>query len=323
MKALKLISPGNLRVMKKLSMPKLSNDSIIIKVKYCGICSSDIKFIDKGHRIKKYPIILGHEISGNVYKVGKKIKKFKVGDHVVLGAEVPCNEKNKCFFCKKNKKIYCEKQQSVGTTINGGFADYIKIDKNFINNGPIIKITKNIDHKYTCMAESIACVINGLEFSEIIDKSSVLILGSGYIGLLFLLLCKKYYKFKNVSIVDLNLNRLKIAQTLGADCILETNINNKDLTKKIIKLNNNKKFDFVVSANNNIISHRVAPNLVNKGGCVNLFGGIPKGKNDIIKISSNYIHYNQIKIGGTFSSDINHLKKAVSFNNFLFGNLRF
>jgi len=312
MKALQLVSPGNLKITNKIPIPKLNNNSLIIKIKYCGICSSDIKFSDKGHRIKKYPVILGHEISGNVYKVGKNIKGYKIGDHVVLGAEVACGKKN-CFFCNNNLKIYCENKNSVGTLINGGFAEYIVINKHFVENGPILKISQKIDHKLTCMAESFSCVINGIEYANIKSNNSVIILGSGYMGILFVLLCKRLYNLNNIFVVDLNAKRLKIAKNMGAKEILRGNLCNINTQKRILKLNNNQKFDFVVSANNNIKSHRSAFNFVRNGGFINFFGGVPKGEDDKITLSSNLLHYSQIRVSGTFSSDIRHLKKAVNF----------
>ena len=84
MKCLKLISPGHLKFFKNEKTPEIDDESIIIKVKYCGICSSDIKFINTGHRIKRYPVTLGHEISGLVYKIGKNVKKVKPNDDVIL-----------------------------------------------------------------------------------------------------------------------------------------------------------------------------------------------------------------------------------------------
>ena len=104
MKALRLISPGNLKLLNNVKVPKVSDNSILLKVNYCGICSSDIKFIDKSHRIKKYPITLGHEISGTIEKIGKKVKHFKKNDKLILGAEIPCGN---CYFCKTIRSDFC------------------------------------------------------------------------------------------------------------------------------------------------------------------------------------------------------------------------
>lgn len=304
-KKLILTSPGKIEVKNKI-IPKINNDEILLQVLYCGICSSDLKFINKEHRINKYPITLGHEICGKVVKKGKNIKKFNNGDYLIFGAEVPCM---KCDNCNKSETTNCIKQTSIGTNYNGGFTKLMKLSKKIINNGPIIKINKKINPKYACLSESVACVINGLEFPNFKNykNKSLLILGSGYMGLLFTLLAKKKYFFKSITNVDFNIERLKLAKKLGANEIIH--INKKNIEKKIKR----KLYDFVVTANNNVESQKLSLNVVNKGGVINFFGGIPKSEFKRIEIDTNYLHYNQIKVGGTFSSDINHLKLAIKF----------
>ena len=163
MKALRLSSPGNLDLKMNILKPKVSPNSMLLKVHYCGICSSDIKFIDKAHRVKKYPLTLGHEISGTISQIGKNIKNYKINDKIALGAEIACG---KCFYCSTNRSDYCEKQRSVGTMIDGGFAEYLLIDANFIKYGPITKLKKNADLSLACLSESVACVFNGIEIAK-------------------------------------------------------------------------------------------------------------------------------------------------------------
>ena len=310
MKALRLSSPGNLEIKKNIPKPRVGPNSILLKVHYCGICSSDIKFIDKAHRVKKYPLTLGHEIAGTIAQIGKNIKNYKIDDKIVLGAEIPCN---RCFYCKTNRNDFCEKQTSVGTIIDGGFAEYFLLNSNFIKNGPIIKLLKNADLSLAFLSESVACVLNGIEISKKNNFHSVLILGCGYMGLVFGYIFSKLYKKTNTVIVDNNIERLSIAKKNGIKNALEINFKNKNIYKKIINKNNNYKFDFVISANNNLISHKMALDFVSRGGCVNFFGGIPKNINDKLNISANKIHYDQINITGSFSSNKIQLNKAYKF----------
>ena len=153
MKALRLSSPGNLELKMNISKPKVGPNSMLLKVQYCGICSSDIKFIDKSHRVKKYPLTLGHEIAGTIIQIGKNVKNYELDDKIALGAEIACG---KCFYCSTNRSDFCEKQTSVGTMIDGGFAEYLLIDSNFIKNGPIIKLQKNADLSLACLSESVS-----------------------------------------------------------------------------------------------------------------------------------------------------------------------
>ena len=310
MRALQLTSPGKLKLKENIAVPKINSSSILLKVEYCGICSSDIKFIDKSHRVKKYPITLGHEIAGTIVKIGKKVKKFKINDKIALGAEIGCGV---CFYCKTNRIDFCNNQISVGTIIDGGFADYFVINSNFINNGPIIKLDKKSDMSLACLSESVACVINGIEIAKQNNFHSVVILGCGYMGLIFSYVLKKMYNTDTITIIDNNSKRLQIANQIGLKSTMCLNLKEKNISEKILKKNKMQKFDFVISANNNLSSHKLAIDLVSRGGCVNLFGGIPKSVNDVINISVNKIHYDQINLTGSFSSNKRQLKLAYNF----------
>ena len=146
---------------KKISK-KISQQDIVIKIESCGICSSDLKFISTGSRIKKYPIILGHEISGTVYKIPKNFKNIKVGNRIVFGAEIPCN---KCASCKKfnDDSNLCDNPMSVGSNIDGGFSNYFIINKEIFNSMPYVVYQNKKYDRYDCLSESLACVLNGME----------------------------------------------------------------------------------------------------------------------------------------------------------------
>ena len=310
MKALRLLSPGNLKLQNNVRIPKVCSDSILLKVNYCGICSSDIKFIDKSHRIKKYPITLGHEISGTIEEVGKNIKQFSKDDKITLGAEIPCGE---CYYCKTAREDYCINQKSVGTLLNGGFAEYILLDPKFIKYGPILKLKKNTSLKYASLSESVACVFNGIENTKENIFNSILILGCGYMGILFAYILRKKYKNKKILMVDNNIDRINYISELGIASVLKKDFDDKNFISDVLCRNNSHKFEFVVSANNLLISHKLSIELVAKGGFVNLFGGVPKDNNDSLNISSNKIHYDQIHLSGSFSSNKSQLKKAFTF----------
>ncbi len=275
---------------------KIKKDELLVKVESCGICSSDIKFIFKGSRIKKYPIILGHEISGQINK-----NKF-----VVFGAEVPCQ---KCQICRdqKNYSNLCNNPVSVGSNYDGGFSNYFILKKKFLKKIPhvIYKAKKSL--KYASLSESLACVINGLEITNFKKNKSIVIIGAGYMGLLFVALAK-LKKAKFISVIDLNKSRLKIAKSLGANQLFNLSINNKKINK-ILKPTGYSGYDAVISATSSLKAHELSCKLVGKNGTVNLFGGIPQ-KNKEIKIDSNFIHYKEAKITGSFSSNQIHLNKA-------------
>jgi L-iditol 2-dehydrogenase len=297
-KSIYLTGINELETKKKLT--KINKNQILVKVDSCGICSSDLKFIYTGSRIKKYPIILGHEISGSIGK----------NKHIVFGAEAPCG---KCVSCKKLKKDtnLCDNPISVGSNFDGGFSNYFSIDKKILSKIPHIKYKSKKKIEYASLAESLACVINGLEITGFKKKQNIVIIGAGYMGLLFVAL-SKIKNAKNIAIVDFDKNRLKIAKSLGANKIFKISKKDKNLLDKILKPTNNIGYDAVISANGNLEAHELACKLVGKRGVINLFGGIPKNINKKLSIDANFIHYKQAVITGSFSSNQDHLKKAFA-----------
>ena len=294
-KSIYLTGINKLKVFQK-NIPIKKNE-LVVKVDSCGICSSDLKFISSGSRIKKYPIILGHEISG---KIGKD--KF-----IVLGAEIPCK---KCNSCKTlaNFSNLCNAPISVGSNFDGGFSNYFILDKKLLPRVPHVIYKSKKSLKYASLSESLACVINGLEITNFKKNQSIVILGAGYMGLLFVALAK-IKKAKFISVVDFNKKRLKIAKSLGANYLISPNKNIKKNIDKILKPTDKLGYDAVISATSSLRAHELSCKLVGKNGTVNLFGGIPKN-NEKIKIDSNFIHYKQAKITGSFSSNQSHLDKA-------------
>lgn len=290
---------------------KVSNKDIVIKVESCGICNSDLKFISTGSRIRSYPIILGHEISGIISKLPKNFKNLKVGDRIVFGAEIPCNN---CQSCKKfgGNTNLCDRPMSVGSNIDGGFSNYFIINKKIFKSIPYVVYKNKKYAKYASLSESLACVVNGLEISNFKKNKTIAIVGAGYMGLLFLCMAK-LMKAKYISVTDFNPKRLKIAKILGANYIFKSNKNSTcEIKKNILKPTRNLGYDVVISANGNLKSHSLACKLACKMGVVNLFGGIPKNRAGSFRINSNFLHYGQIKVTGSFSSNKKHLKKAFN-----------
>lgn len=287
----------------------IQKDDVIIKINSCGICSSDLKFYFTGSRIKKFPIILGHEISGKIIEIDKKSNFKETNKKIVFGAEAPCKKCQSCINSKYDTNL-CDKPISIGSNYNGGFSNYFILKKKILKRLPHIIYRSKKEIEYIALSESLACVVNGFEVTNFKKNQTVAIIGAGYMGLLFVSLAK-IYGAKKILVIDLNKKRLQLAKTLGAtDIFLSSNLNEEIIIKKIINKTRISEFNVVVSANGNIKSHELACSLVGKKGFVNLFGGIPRNLNKKITIDSNMIHYKQASITGSFSSTQSHLEKA-------------
>ena len=306
MKAALLESLRNLRV-SDIEKPVPGAGEILIKVGACGVCGSDLRFFEHGDRIKKFPFVMGHEIAGTVVETGKNVENFSVGDRLAMGNEIPCKS---CEECERGLDMLCKNILSIGTTIPGGFAEYLLLPEIAVRRGPINFMPKNMDFVEGSFAEPLACVYNGMEFSGMREGKSVLVIGAGPIGNLMVNLAQ-ILGASITTIVDKNEKRLEMSRPTGADNYICAE--NNDFVEEAVKLTGGRGYDIVVSACSDINAHRACTQAVAKGGFVNLFGGVPKGTDDVVSFSNNYMHYRQFAIGGSFSSTKEHHMKALKF----------
>jgi len=126
---------------KEVERPVCDDDSILMRVKACAVCGSDIRIFHHGNARVNPPQILGHEMSGIIESVGKNVKGFAVGDRLAVGADVPCGE---CIFCKSGIGNNCQINYAMGYQFAGGFAEYVLLNKTVVNYGPVAKIPGNV-----------------------------------------------------------------------------------------------------------------------------------------------------------------------------------
>lgn len=276
--------------LKKMVLPVINDYEIIVKVKNCSICGSDLKIYNNGTSRFKLPQITGHEISGQIVKLGKKIKKFKIGDKISIGADID-NKKN----------------LAIGHEIPGGFSQYMILNKLVSTKGPIEKFSK-INYKQATLAEPLGCCINGFEKSNVKKNKTILIIGGGPIGLILSKL-SLLYKPKKIFLIEKSIKRLKLIKkiTNHIDMILGDNI---EKNKKIIyNLTENHGVDYIFTANSNDTSQTEAFNYIGNNGVINFFGGLISSKN--VPLPSNDIHYKQLKVVGSHGCTNSHHREAV------------
>ncbi|MHA1298537.1 MAG: zinc-dependent alcohol dehydrogenase [Candidatus Helarchaeota archaeon] len=208
-----------------LPKPKVKKDDVLIKVKYCGICGTDIESYETGSLIPT-GLILGHEFSGEIVEIGEAVKKLKVGDRVTANPNEPCF---KCKWCMNNQENMCKKSPSAfGTTSNGALAEYIKVKAERIHLLP-----PNVSFEEGALVEPLAIAVYAVQESGIKLGENAVIFGAGTIGLSTLQVLQTIASEVYV-IEPLEFNQKK-ALELGATEVLEpkdwTKINK--LTKKI------------------------------------------------------------------------------------------
>lgn len=304
MKAALLERPKVIAV-RDVETPKVRQGTILLRVKACGICGSDLKFFNYGDRVKEFPAILGHEVAGEVVETGKDVAGFAAGDRLALGNEIPCKQ---CHACGKGLENICENVLSVGTTVPGGLSEYMLLPEVMVRNGPINRMP-DITFDEAALAEPLGCVVNGLEFARMGNGKSVLVVGTGPIGCMAINLAQLLGASKIVA-ADKNEKRLEMAKPFKAD---EHIYAGKGFLEEALKLSGGEGYDVVFSACGDVSAHEQAVRAAAKGGFVNIFGGVAKGLPDAVSFPSNFMHYREISVGGSFSQTEAHHKKALGY----------
>jgi len=287
---------SNKPIFKEVQIPKIKDDEILIKVKKAGICGTDIPIFD-GIRQVKNNHIPGHEFSGIVAKIGKDVKKVKLKDRVTAGLVINCG---KCKFCKKELDSLCEKLEEIGISKNGAFAEYVKVPERIIH-----KLPKNMTFEEGASIDPLASAYRIVKKADIKKSDTVGIFGSGSIGLYAVQLAKLSGAKKIINIGTKNdIFKLKLAKELGADEVL---INDKNISEKIKKTNNNNYLDVAIEATGNPDVFQTCIDSVEKSGRISL-GGIFHRKTEfyIEKIVSR-----ELEIKGSFCYNNEEFKNAI------------
>jgi L-iditol 2-dehydrogenase len=282
---------------KKLSFFKsklhLKKNDVLIEVKSCGMCGSDLKiFNGLNNRVKKNRVI-GHEISGKIINSPKNQNFFQINHNIVLGADIE-NKLNKDF--------------ALGHEIDGGFQKYLKINYQLLQKVPHYTTKKKINYNLASLAEPLACCINGIEQIDFKPNHDVLIFGAGPIGQLIAKLCV-YFKSNQVFLVDKN--KYKLRRGIKDKKIKRLTFN--QLKKKINNRNKLEKIKFLFVACSSIEAQKQAIEFAGNDSSINLFAGLRKlNKLDpLLPINTNNVHYKQLKIVGSHGSKFRHLRKAA------------
>ena len=195
-------------------MPKVGAEDVLIQVKACGICGTDVHIYegDKGAAEVTPPTILGHEFSGVVAEVGSAVTNVKVGDRVCIDPNCYCGT---CDFCRNGIAHYCTDMIGYGTTVNGGFAEYCSV-----NQRQVYKLGDHTTFEQGAMTEPVACCLHGMDMCNIHPGSSVVIIGGGMIGLLMLQLARLAGAART-ALLEPVASKREVAKKLGADICID------------------------------------------------------------------------------------------------------
>ena len=267
MKAL-VLEEYNRLVYKDVPDPVLHSDEVLVKVKACGICGSDVHGMDgsTGRRIP--PMIMGHEASGVIVKTGDDVKRWKSGDRVTFDSTVyPLDD----WFTLKGMYNLSDNREVLGVSPgtykrDGAFAEFIAVPQHIL-----YKIPDNVSFEQAAMVEAVAVALHSINISGIKTGDRCVVIGTGMIGTFILKLLKLAGASKVIA-VDINSNRLEQSEKAGADHTFLSS--EPDLPEKIAMLTNSRGADISFEAVGISESVSTAIDILRKGGTAVLVGNI-------------------------------------------------
>ena len=269
--------------------PECPPDGLLVKVKVCAVCATDVKIYNYGHRLIQLPRVLGHEVSGIIETVGEKLKtRYTVGQKAAVCAVVNCCE---CLYCQRGIPSMCTNLKAFGYHFDGGYQEYMVVPNEAIRCAGVNVLSDTITFEQASIAELLACCINGQRLSNFKLGQRVLIIGSGPVGILHAQLARNQ-GVSSIYIADVIPAKLQQAHSMCGDTLAGTlNSSDKEIFAQQVKqVSDGLGFDQIMICCSAPVAQQVSLECVAKCGCVNFFGGLPQGKSEVL-LDTNHIHY--------------------------------
>ncbi len=283
--------------LEELPTPKAGPGELLVKVIASGICGSDVL---EWYRIKRAPLVLGHEISGEIVEVGKGVEGYKIGDRVFVSHHVPCDT---CHYCLSGHHTACETLHTTNY-YPGGFSEYIRVPRLNVQKG-VFLLPDEVSFEQGAFVEPLACVVRGQRVAGLKAGQSVLILGSGISGLLHLLLARNAGA-KRIITTDINESRLKLAKKFQADAVISAK---EDVPARLRQVNDNRLAELVIVCAGALSACNQSLRCVDRGGVVLFFATTEPGIN--LSVPLNEFWRNEIKLMTSYGNSPEDALEAI------------
>lgn len=290
-----------------LDIPHVGNNEILVKMKSCGICGSDLEKVFGAYGMKSSRI--GHEPAGEIIKIGKNIQNYKKGDRVFVHHHVPCYT---CYYCYNDDLTMCEKYQSSNIE-PCGLSEYILVPDWNISKGGVIKLPDQINYDQAALIEPVACCLRSLNKLNLKKGSTVTIFGAGPTGLMHLILLR-YFGACKIVLVDLNDFRLDFAKKIDPDVeiINAMGKTKEELKKSILLVTSNEGVDGVdvsVISTSSLTAFVQSLEITRKGGTISLFGVPPKGSEASVDL--NLVYSKELTIVSSYATSEKEIYQII------------
>lgn len=248
--------------------PAIGADDVLIRVKACGICGSDVHGMDgsTGRRIP--PIIMGHEASGVIVKVGADVQEFAAGDRVTFDSTVYCGT---CHFCRQGQINLCDNRRVLGVSCqeyrqHGAFAEYVAAPQHIL-----YKLPEGLSFARAAMVEALSIAFHAVKLTPITLNDTAVVVGAGMIGLL-VVQTLRLAGCGQVMAVDIDPCKLDLASQLGADQVFRADQVN--IQSEVAKLTQGRGAEIALEVVGNTQALHTAVAALKKGGCLTLVGNL-------------------------------------------------
>ena len=267
MKAL-VLEEYNKFVYKEMPEPEIAENEVLIQVKACGICGSDVHGMDgsSGRRIP--PIIMGHEASGIIVKKGTRVRGFSEGEQVTFDSTMYCGE---CFYCRQGRINLCDNRRVLGVSCDdyrqhGAFAEYVAVPEHIL-----YRLPDGLSFEQAAMVEPVSIAFHAVALTPISLNDTAVVIGAGMIGLLAIQALRAAGCGKIIA-VDLEQPKLDLALQLGADDALRADQVN--VPEEVLKLTDNRGANIALEVVGSTAAVNTAISSLRKGGFLTIIGNL-------------------------------------------------
>ncbi len=306
MKAIRLLGAGHLEL-QDIPVPEIQEDEILLKVRAASICGTDVRMWKNGaaHADEEHPLTLGHEFAGEIAETGRLVKGYAAGDRVSVAPNIGCGH---CDACVSGNTHLCREMEAFGVTMDGGFAEYVRIPAHAIVQGNISKLGDSISYEAAALVEPLSCVYNGQTLLGIRPADDVLVIGLGPIGIMHIMTARILGAGK-IFVNDLSGERISQACRMFPEVLPVSG----DVLKGLKEYGVNG-VDVCIIAAPAADAQAASLEYMNMNGRLLFFGGLPDSRK-IVPINTNLIHYRQLTIQGCTRQSISEYRKCAKLVN--------
>jgi len=297
MKAAVYHGKDDLRI-ENVPVPEISKGEVLVRVRSSGICGSDVMH---WYRAGRGPLVLGHEIAGEIVSVGEGVTGYRQGDRIAAAHHVPCNT---CHYCLSGHHTVCETLRKTNF-YPGGFAEFLRLPQINVDRG-IFRLPEGMTFEAATFIEPLACVFRGQRIAGMDLGKSVLVIGSGISGLLHIQLARALGAAVVVA-TDIDPFRMNAAKRLGADHVFSAA---EDVPAKLRSVNRGRPADIVILTAGAVPAVKQAFGSVDRGGTVLFFAPAAQGVSIPLPVNELFWR-NEITLTSSYAANYDEHMRAM------------